>query len=64
MYNLKKAGMENKKSDKCLNLFQTFVLWAFVVLSLQSCNMNTKDAVGSVSAVEYCFIQCPTGDND
>lgn len=48
MCNLKKAGMENKKSDKCLNLFQTFMLWAFVVLSLQSCNMNTKDAVGSV----------------
>lgn len=45
--------MGNKKSDKCLGLFQTIVLLAFVVLSLQACSVNTKDALGSVrSAAE------------
>lgn len=55
MYNLKKAGMRSKNSCKLLEKITSGV----IAVDAICCAFTV-----CVSAVEYCFIQCPTGDND
>lgn len=54
MYNLKKAGMRSKTLASARKITSGVIAVDAICCAFTVC----------VSAVEYCFIQCPTGDND